>query len=123
MPVVLQMILRIYSGKQRPFSFIPIHNIMSLEVHHRYGVITIVLMIDKCLQGGKLLDQNGSQAKFITQTSALTRRSFRNMRRDLGYYWLRFIIYIALGVSIGSVFRNVGTSWNSIRVRSHNAVL
>lgn len=68
--------------------------------------------------GGKLLDQNGSQAKFITQTSALTRRSFRNMRRDLGYYWLRFIIYIALGVSIGSVFRNVGTSWNSIRSRA-----
>lgn len=38
------------------------------------------------------------------------------MYRDLGYYWLRLIIYIALGVSIGTVFQNVGTSWNSIRV-------
>lgn len=67
---------------------------------------------------GLLLDQSGSQAGFFSQTSALTRRSFRNMRRDLGYYWLRLIIYIALGVSIGSVFRNVGTSWNAIRSRA-----
>lgn len=67
-------------------------------------------------QAGLLLNQNGSEAGFFSQTSALTRRSFRNMRRDLGYYWLRLIIYIALGVSIGSVFRNVGTSWNAIRV-------
>lgn len=69
-----------------------------------------------CPQGGQLLDQSGSLASFWGQTSALTRRSFRNMYRDLGYYWLRLIIYIALGVSIGTVFQNVGTSWNSIRV-------
>lgn len=69
-----------------------------------------------CPQGGQLLDQSGSLASFWGQTSALTRRSFRNMFRDLGYYWLRLIIYIALGVSIGTVFQNVGTSWNSIRV-------
>lgn len=69
-----------------------------------------------CPQGGQLLDKSGSLASFWGQTSALTRRSFRNMFRDLGYYWLRLIIYIALGVSIGTVFQNVGTSWNSIRV-------
>lgn len=69
-----------------------------------------------CPQGGQLLDQSGSLASFWDQTSALTRRSFRNMYRDLGYYWLRLIIYIALGISIGTVFQNVGTSWNSIRV-------
>ncbi|KAF9663408.1 hypothetical protein SADUNF_Sadunf17G0046700 [Salix dunnii] len=46
--------------------------------------------------------KKGSQANFISQCLILTRRSFVNMYRDLGYYWLRLAIYIALCSGLGS---------------------
>jgi hypothetical protein len=57
-----------------------------------------------------------SQAGFLTQTCVLTRRSFVNMYRDLGYYWLRFAIYIALCLCLGTIFYQVGHSYGSIQV-------
>ncbi|XP_014515135.2 ABC transporter G family member 11 isoform X2 [Vigna radiata var. radiata] len=42
------------------------------------------------------LDVKRSHAGFLNQCFALTKRSFVNMFRDLGYYWLRLVIYIAL---------------------------
>lgn len=39
------------------------------------------------------------------------------MFRDLGYYWLRLVIYIALGISLATVFHNLGTSYDSIKDR------
>ncbi|OAY78114.1 ABC transporter G family member 11 [Ananas comosus] len=61
--------------------------------------------------------KKGSQASFLTQTLVLTRRSFVNMYRDLGYYWLRFAIYIALCLCVGTIFYNVGYSYGSIQAR------
>uniref|UniRef100_A0A2C9V597 ABC transporter domain-containing protein n=1 Tax=Manihot esculenta TaxID=3983 RepID=A0A2C9V597_MANES len=59
----------------------------------------------------------GSQANFITQSLVLSRRSFVNMYRDRGYYWLRLVIYIMLGLGLGSVFYSIGFGYSSIQAR------
>ncbi|KAF7129473.1 hypothetical protein RHSIM_Rhsim10G0166700 [Rhododendron simsii] len=70
-----------------------------------------------CQQGGRRLENKGSQAGFITQCHVLTRRSFVNMYRDLGYYWLRLAIYIALCLCVGTIFYDIGLSYGSIQAR------
>uniref|UniRef100_A0A0D9WXR6 ABC transporter domain-containing protein n=1 Tax=Leersia perrieri TaxID=77586 RepID=A0A0D9WXR6_9ORYZ len=69
------------------------------------------------------IDQGGSsiprrQATFLTKTFVLTKRSIVNMHRDAGYYWLRFVIYIAICLSIGTIFLNVGSNFASIQARA-----
>ncbi|CAI0422229.1 unnamed protein product [Linum tenue] len=73
-----------------------------------------------CQQKGGSLGKKGGQASFITQCNVLTRRSFLNMYRDLGYYWLRLAIYIALSLCVGSIFYDVGFSFGSIGVKINN---
>lgn len=68
------------------------------------------------LQKGTLLDGGGSQASFAMQAFTLTKRSFVNMSRDFGYYWLRLVIYIVVTICIGTIYLNVGTGYNSILV-------
>ncbi|XP_010258617.1 PREDICTED: ABC transporter G family member 11-like [Nelumbo nucifera] len=69
-------------------------------------------------KGGKTLEKKGSQASFFTQSLVLTRRSFVNMYRDVGYYWLRFAVYISLCLCVGTVFYKIGHSYGSIQARS-----
>ncbi|XP_026391527.1 ABC transporter G family member 11-like isoform X1 [Papaver somniferum] len=69
-----------------------------------------------CKREGSILEK-GSQASFFTQSVVLTRRSFVNMYRDLGYYWLRLGVYIALCLCVGTIFFNVGSSFGSIQAR------
>ncbi|XP_020703545.1 ABC transporter G family member 11-like [Dendrobium catenatum] len=57
------------------------------------------------------------QARFITQCSVLTKRSFKNMYRDPGYYWLRLAFYAALGICLGTLFYDVGFDYESIQAR------
>ncbi|XP_016481093.1 ABC transporter G family member 1-like [Nicotiana tabacum] len=71
-----------------------------------------------CQKNGHLLEKKGSQAGFNTQCRVLTQRSFVNMYRDLGYYWLRFLIYLALCLCIGTVFHEIGSDYGSIQARS-----
>ncbi|KAL1803073.1 hypothetical protein DCAR_0934747 [Daucus carota subsp. sativus] len=59
----------------------------------------------------------GSRAGWLKQLITLTNRSFVNMSRDIGYYWLRIFIYIALSFCVGSVFFNVGTANRAILAR------
>ncbi|GAB2219930.1 hypothetical protein Drorol1_Dr00007570, partial [Drosera rotundifolia] len=66
---------------------------------------------------GTVLDAGGSQASFLMQAYTLTKRSFVNMSRDFGYYWLRLVIYIVVTICIGSIYFNVGTGYNSILAR------
>ncbi|EEE51200.1 hypothetical protein OsJ_32013 [Oryza sativa Japonica Group] len=66
---------------------------------------------------GTVLDAGGSQASFWMQAFTLTKRSFINMSRDFGYYWLRLIIYIVVTVCIGTIYLNVGTRYSSILAR------
>ena len=39
-----------------------------------------------------------------------------NMYRDIGYYWLRLAIYVALAIGLATVFYDVGSSYGSIEV-------
>lgn len=65
---------------------------------------------------GTVLDSGGSQASFLMQAFTLTKRSFVNMSRDFGYYWLRLLIYIVVTICIGTIYLNVGTGYTSILV-------
>ena len=67
-------------------------------------------------QDGPMLQAAPNPASFFTQVKVLTIRSFKNMYRDLGYYWLRLGIYVALCICIGTVYYKVGTSYNAIQV-------
>lgn len=68
-------------------------------------------------QKGTVLNTGGSQASFAMQAFTLTKRSFTNMSRDFGYYWLRLIIYIVVTLCIGTIYLNVGTGYSSILVK------
>ncbi|KAM0952604.1 putative ABC-type taurine transporter [Dioscorea sansibarensis] len=68
-------------------------------------------------KGNGELIKRRSQASFLTQSLVLIRRSFVNMYRDLGYYWLRFVIYIALCLCVGTVYHDIGHDYGSIQAR------
>lgn len=53
---------------------------------------------------------------FVTKTLVLTRCSFVNMYRDIGYYWLRLAIYVCITVCLGTIFYHVGYGPDSIQV-------
>lgn len=61
--------------------------------------------------------RSGSQAKWWKQLSILTQRSFLNMSRDMGYYWVRIIVYILLSLCVGTIFYDLGTNYTSIFAR------
>ncbi|KAK1414610.1 hypothetical protein QVD17_30358 [Tagetes erecta] len=68
--------------------------------------------------GGGLTEKLGSvKAGFLTQCRVLIQRSFKNMYRDIGYYWLRLGIYIALGFAVGTVFYDLGSGFGSLNPR------
>ncbi|XP_049411400.1 ABC transporter G family member 1-like [Solanum stenotomum] len=69
-----------------------------------------------CHQGGEMLKKR-SHANFKTQCLVLTRRSTVNMFRDPGYYWMRFVVYVAIALSLGSIYYNVGSNYRSIEER------
>lgn len=66
--------------------------------------------------GGVMIRRN--QASFLTKVFVLTRRSFVNMYRDVGYYWLRLGIYISISLCLGTIYYNFGYGYDSIRSRS-----
>ncbi|KAH9327941.1 hypothetical protein KI387_000049, partial [Taxus chinensis] len=66
---------------------------------------------------GVTLEIKGSQASFVMQSYVLTKRSFVNMYRDLGYYWLRVAIYIALRLCVGTIYFNVRQDYGAIQAR------
>jgi hypothetical protein len=70
-------------------------------------------------QGDKsivILGRTGSQASFVMQCVTLTRRSFTNMMRDIGYYWLRLVMYFLISLCMGTIFWRVGNDYNAILV-------
>lgn len=70
-----------------------------------------------CSNNGEELQKRRDNANFITQCSVLTRRSSVNMFRDLGYYWMRLVVYIILALGLGTIYYDVGTSYDSIQAR------
>ncbi|KAL4392540.1 hypothetical protein S245_010899 [Arachis hypogaea] len=63
------------------------------------------------------VEKKRGHASFLRQCIVLTKRSFVNMSRDLGYYWLRLAIYIALAISLATIFYHLDTSYASIKDR------
>ncbi|KAG2674838.1 hypothetical protein I3760_13G155700 [Carya illinoinensis] len=58
-----------------------------------------------------------SQTSWWKQLLTLTQRSSVNMSRDVGYYWLRIIIYIVVSICVGTVYYDIGNSYTSILAR------
>lgn len=78
----------------------------------------VQLLIPKiCEQEGGSTESKRSHANFFTQSMVLTKRSFVNMYRDLGYYWLRLAVYVALCLCVGTMFYDIGHSYGSIQAR------
>ncbi|CAM0907694.1 unnamed protein product [Alopecurus aequalis] len=73
--------------------------------------------VSKPIQQGTSIIQK-RQATFLTKSVVLTKRSMINMYRDIGYYWLRFAIYIGLFLTIGTIFFDVGSDYASIQARA-----
>ncbi|KAG2409964.1 ABC transporter G family member 11 [Vigna angularis] len=56
-------------------------------------------------------------AEFLTQCLVLLKRSSKQIYRDISNYWLRLTVFIAVSVSLGSIFYHVGASMRSIQER------
>ncbi|KAG0480352.1 hypothetical protein HPP92_011210 [Vanilla planifolia] len=63
------------------------------------------------------ISKKRTQTRLVMQCLVLTRRSFINMFRDLGYYWLRLGIYVAVSLCVGTIYYQVGHSFGSIQAR------
>ncbi|KAL4592178.1 hypothetical protein LXL04_005164 [Taraxacum kok-saghyz] len=69
------------------------------------------------MRGPVTMPSTASQAAWWKQLDTLTRRSFVNMSRDMGYYWLRIIIYLVVSICVGTIFFDVGTGYTAILAR------
>jgi len=66
------------------------------------------------LQEKPLIGEKTCNTSWWKQLSTLTHRSFLNMFRDIGYYWLRLLFYILASISAGSIYFNIGASNEAI---------
>ncbi|GAB4850452.1 ABC transporter G member 11 [Ancistrocladus abbreviatus] len=94
-----------------------IRTLVSFYKKSQYSYAAIQRVEEISRVKGTVLDSGGSQASFLMQTFTLTKRSFINMSRDFGYYWLRLVIYVVVTICIGTIYFDVGTSYNSILAR------
>lgn len=62
------------------------------------------------------MEKKKRNAGFLNQCLVLVKRSSVNMFRDPSYYWLRLAIYVALAISLGTIFYDLGTTNVSIKV-------
>ncbi|OIV94557.1 hypothetical protein TanjilG_25619 [Lupinus angustifolius] len=74
----------------------------------------VVILSEK---GTRSTDKKRGRGSFLNQCFVLTKRSFVNMYRDLGYYWLRLVIYVALATSLATVFYDMSKSKDPIKDR------
>ncbi|XP_065867290.1 ABC transporter G family member 15-like [Euphorbia lathyris] len=69
------------------------------------------------LEGLDLDVRSGSKASWWKQLTTLTKRSFLNMSRDVGYYWARIVIYILVSICVGTIYHDVGFGYTAILAR------
>lgn len=50
----------------------------------------------------------------IHSALVLTERTFINMLRHAGFYWLRLAMYILLTICLGTIYVNLGTSYQDV---------
>ncbi|CAO2831659.1 unnamed protein product [Amaranthus hypochondriacus] len=87
----------------------------SYKSSHNYQQVESVIN-EICKKKHKELEIR-KRASFLGQCQVLTRRSFVNMCRDWGYYWLRLVVYIILGLSLGTLYLHLGYSFRLIHAR------
>ncbi|CAM6086145.1 unnamed protein product [Calypogeia fissa] len=68
--------------------------------------------------GGAYFEDKGSHASFLKQAVNLTMRSFLNMHRDIGYFWLRAVMYVIVAICLGTIYNDIGHNFNSIQARA-----
>lgn len=88
-----------------------------LDYRNIYYVKVKELIVLLLQEGHGFESKSKCEAKWWKQLSTLTRRSFVNMSRDVGYYWIRITIYVALSLSVGTIFYGVGSSYRAIFAR------
>ncbi|KAI3795845.1 hypothetical protein L1987_38505 [Smallanthus sonchifolius] len=101
---------------------VPTHKIKTMLIHKykwsEYATATRTRIQEISSMEGLMIEaQSGRQASWWRQLTTLTKRSFVNMSRDVGYYWLRILVYLTVSVCVGTVFFNVGTSYDAIYAR------
>ncbi|WCJ36870.1 ABC-2 type transporter family protein [Euphorbia peplus] len=69
------------------------------------------------LEGLDMDIRSGSQASWWKQLTTLTKRSFLNMSRDVGYYWARIVIYVLVSFCVGTIYHDVGFGYTAILAR------
>ncbi|CAN0901808.1 ABC transporter G family member 15 [Linum grandiflorum] len=69
------------------------------------------------IKGTEIKKKFKRQANWWKQLCTLTQRSSVNMWRDWGYYRVRIGVYIALSLSVGTIFFDVGSSPSSVSAR------
>lgn len=94
-----------------------ISTLMDSYRQSEYAMNASTTVLEISQRRGTVLESCGSRSSFFMQAATLTRRSFTNMSRDAGYYWLRLVIYIFVSLCVGTVYYNVGNSYNAILAR------
>ncbi|KAH7442728.1 hypothetical protein KP509_03G101300 [Ceratopteris richardii] len=64
------------------------------------------------------LNIGGESPDFYAQAYYLTSRSFIHMFRDLTYYWFRLFVYVILAIVLGTIYFQIGLSYNAIQARA-----
>ncbi|KAG6547993.1 hypothetical protein Mapa_010427 [Marchantia paleacea] len=109
-------------SSQDPLERMSTHQVVQILVdayqQSEYAMQAVARVHEISQVKGTVLESAGSLAGFWMQAWTLTRRSFVNMSRDMGYYWLRLVIYIVLTLCIGTIFLNVGHTYTSIMGRA-----
>ncbi|KAI4299112.1 hypothetical protein L6164_032602 [Bauhinia variegata] len=72
---------------------------------------------DICGSDSCEIEKRRSHAGFLAQCLVLIRRSSLHMYRDISNYWLRLVVYVAIAISLGTIFYDVGSSSESIQAR------
>ncbi|KAJ8485213.1 hypothetical protein OPV22_017698 [Ensete ventricosum] len=91
---------------------------------HRYKCSEFAMATKKQIQDVSKIEgiifesEEGNQSTWWKQLTTLSKRSFANMSRDIGYYWLRIIIYMVVSVCAGTVYFDVGKSYTAIQARA-----
>ncbi|CAN1755471.1 ABC transporter G family member 13 [Linum perenne] len=68
------------------------------------------MLIKEYRQSNYAAKENDRMKQILATLCTLTQRSYVNMWRDLGYYWVRIGIYVALSVCVGTIFFDIGRS-------------
>ncbi|XP_057982256.1 ABC transporter G family member 15-like [Malania oleifera] len=106
----------------------PLKNLTTTEIRamlvQKYRCSEYSINTRRRIQEAKLIEElvlaksnNGSDACWWKQLCTLTHRSSLNMYRDLGYYWLRFLFYICVSASLGTIFYDIGRTYWEIVAR------